>query len=410
MGDGNHDGVSYSNSIRSLLENKLSNRSLVLVGGGVVQSTALVGKRTGNGMGGGGTTTMMMQQQQQLQHASSTTAVAWTSSSSGISSKRVRKRVGGNGIFGCISNKRRKKIMNKSILTPRGKKKDEYSDHHDELNIRDGNIQQKLPIIPTQSSPEQQTTTQQASAAQVLVVQPSSHEVVQRQSSKDEIIADTGGNNMEREVQEKVGSVIETLHAMWLNYIRALCQSSSLIPSSSKSSTTTTLHTTNVNTAARTDTKTTNIHTSLLSLDQRKQLSYLLATSEHVGMAVTIAQCPSRRHLVRQRSVVIQETNETWTMALLVPKKRKKQKKKSMKHAGVSKPNEVVESIDTIAVVVEVVPPTPPPSSSEQDSTNTAWKIVMVPKRGTVLDVTLPWWGDDTPKQYVNILLAITGC
>lgn len=374
MGDGNHDGVSYSNSIRSLLENKLSNRSLVLVGGGVVQSTASVGKRTGNGMGGS-TTTMMMQQHSQEQHASSMTTVASTSSSSGISSKRVRKRAGGNGIFGCISNKRRKKILKETILAPRGKKKDEHSDHRDELNIRDGKIQQKLPIISTQSSPEQQTTTQ-----------PSAQEVVQRLSSMDEIIADTGGNNMEREFQEKVGSVIETIHTMWISYIRALCSFSNLMPSSSKFSTTTTLNTTNINTA-----KTTYTHTSPLSLNQRKQLSYLLATSEHVGMVVTIAQCPSRRHLIRKRSIVVQETNETWTMALLVPKKRRRKKKKlkKIKHDGVSKPNEVVEAIDTTAVV-EVVPP-PPSSEEEEDAINSTWKIVMVPKRGTVLDVTLPW-------------------
>jgi hypothetical protein len=176
---------------------------------------------------------MMMQQHSQEQHASSMTTVASTSSSSGISSKRVRKRAGGNGIFGCISNKRRKKILKETILAPRGKKKDEHSDHRDELNIRDGKIQQKLPIISTQSSPEQQTTTQ-----------PSAQEVVQRLSSMDEIIADTGGNNMEREFQEKVGSVIETIHTMWISYIRALCSFSNLMPSSSKFSTTTTLNTT----------------------------------------------------------------------------------------------------------------------------------------------------------------------
>jgi hypothetical protein len=78
-------------------------------------------------------------------------------------------------------------------------------------------------------------------------------------------------------------------------------------------------------------------------------------------------------------------------MALLVPKKRRRKKKKlkKIKHDGVSKPNEVVEAIDTTAVV-EVVPP-PPSSEEEEDAINSTWKIVMVPKRGTVLDVTLPW-------------------
>ena len=45
------------------------------------------------------------------------------------------------------------------------------------------------------------------------------------------------------------------------------------------------------------------------------------------------------------------------------------------------------------------VAPSHTSSSSSSHKANTSWKVVMLPKRGTVLEVTLPWDGDLLSKD-----------
>ncbi|KAL9186864.1 hypothetical protein ACHAXT_010584 [Thalassiosira profunda] len=86
MGDGDRAG----GGIRNVLESKLSNRCLVLVGGGVhthpSASTAL--RRSGEDVG-----------------------LVGMGAQAAAGGKRARRRAGGNGMFGCISNKKRKKLL-----------------------------------------------------------------------------------------------------------------------------------------------------------------------------------------------------------------------------------------------------------------------------------------------------------
>ena len=192
-------------------------------------------------------------------------------------------------------------------------------------------------------------------------------------------------------IQENVSSVIKELNKMWIRYIHQLRRSSfqnghvsSLHPSTTTANTTTA--------------------TPLLALDQRKQLSHVLATCEHVGMAVTIKKCPSRRHLVCRRCIVVQETKETWSMAMLVSKK-----KKGKKNNDDGKDNECIMVKEESESISEVAQPSPSLSLSSEHSSNTSWKIIMVPKRGTVLEVTVTWEDDLSVKneqeEYVTVHL-----
>ena len=92
--------------------------------------------------------------------------------------KRERKRVGGNGIFGSISNKKRKRILN-DLREKRSAKQN--GDH--ELNIHDEEVSQ-------QEKPGRCKKQEQDAA-----------------------------------IHAKVGSVVSTMHKMWINYIRQLLAS-----------------------------------------------------------------------------------------------------------------------------------------------------------------------------------------
>ena len=318
------------------------------------------GKQIPMECGGGGLGTITMT-------ATVTSSISGGGGGGGDCGKRVRKRVGGNGIFGCISNKRRKKLLARRRDTMSDEqpnhpiKAEKHSRGDGEMNICNQEKDKQQPP-PTLQQPQQQSssTTQQVSS----IV---SKELVQENSSSHEVLT------------QQQSSVINTLHKMWINYIHQLCHSSYRKDDSLSNPTAT---------------------TSLSSLDKRKQLSHLLAICEHVGMAVTILQCPSRRHLLVQRCVVVQETKETWSMAMLVSNKGKKKNKK--KGDGCSTPKEEIESMTEVA-------PSHTSSSSSSHKANTSWKVVMLPKRGTVLEVTLPWNGDllskDEHEEYVTVRL-----
>ena len=142
-------------------------------------------------------------------------------------------------------------------------------------------------------------------------------------------------------VREKVSHVIETLHEMWGKYIRQLVSIALRDPIDDGIAT-------SRGTAA--------------SLDAARRAggaSLLLAASEHVGMPATIVECPSRRHLIDRRCVVVDETKETWKVATI---------------AGKNKTNKNADD-----------------GTSKEPSKS--WTIVMVPKRGTALEVDLPWYG-----------------
>lgn len=245
---GTGDGGRVDKAMRNTMENKLSNRSLVLVGGGVHTYAPAP--------------------------ASSSSAIGDAKSGdvSRRGSKRKRKRVGGNGIFGCKSHRQRKKAVGK--------------------------------VIEETKSKESATST------------PATHEL-----------------------NDTVGNIVETLHKMWINYMQQM-----LSPLIKKKK----------NITAATS----------IPLETRKQIATALATSEHVGMAATIVACPSRRHLVSKRCIVLDETKETFKMAIMKSRPEQAQKKKveaSNDKEGASKTTELYE-----------------------------WNVVMIPKHGTSLDVSVP--------------------
>ena len=100
-GGGAGDMASSSDATRNMLEGKLSNRSLVLFGGGVHGNNAKPSPPSAALVGPVGTTTTM--------HIVASTAA---------SGKRQRNRVGGNGTFGSISNKRRKMLSSRRFGRP----------------------------------------------------------------------------------------------------------------------------------------------------------------------------------------------------------------------------------------------------------------------------------------------------
>ena len=220
-----------SNSMRSLLEGKMSNRSLVLFGGGI-QSHVSAPKGSGKSDADVANDIMGIVGLGIAQVASS--------------GKRERKRVGGNGIFGSISNKKRKRILN-DLREKRSAKQN--GDH--ELNIHDEEVSQ-------QEKPGRCKKQEQDAA-----------------------------------IHAKVGSVVSTMHKMWINYIRQLLASVREVTGSKS-----------------------NDNLSLSTAD-RRQISFLLATAEHAGMPATVVECQSRRHLVHTRCMVVNETKETWNIAML---------------------------------------------------------------------------------------------
>ncbi|KAK1741849.1 hypothetical protein QTG54_007422 [Skeletonema marinoi] len=238
---GTGDGGRVDKAMRSTMENKLSNRSLVLVGGGIHSYTPATTSSGGDAKSGG---------------------------NMARSSKRIRKRVGGNGVFGCKSHRQRKKAMNK---------------------------------VTEETRSRESATTPAA-----------------------------------EELDEKVGNIVETLHQMWINYIQQI-----LSPLKKKS----------------------RAAAASISLEARKEIATILATSEHVGMAATIVACPSRRHLGSKRCIVLDETKETFKIAIMKSRPAQAQKKVTETNAG----------------------------SGAKSAKPYLWKVVMIPKHGTSLDVSVPW-------------------
>jgi len=327
FGMGDTDRVSAS--MRGLLESKLLNRSLILVGGGVhkVGSTAKVDDSMGNNGSG--------------------SLVSGSHNTTSSSGKRVRKRVGGNGIFGSISNKKRKKLLNqisldkqqKQLLQSKGTTVDSCK-----LQIHDG---EEKPTNPLLNNEEQ------------------SKSGIKPEINKKEVKSNTINT---AQVHEKVGSIVETLHKMWLSYIKQLLS--------------TIKHT------VRSDSS--QLESSQLSVHDYKQISFLLATAEHVGMPAIIVECPSRRHLVHCRCVIVNETKETYRIAMIKSKSNKKQDKKKSdeKQVGVSE------------VSTKAGRDSQKKDSNDKCTANNKpshnWKIVLVPKHGTVLDIDLPRIDDNT--------------
>ena len=314
MGDTDRIAATKAGSIRSLLEGKLLNRSLVLVGGGVYNGNTAAAAAKSDKMS-------LVSSSSSCSTRSSVLQQAGASNSAG---KRERKRVGGNGgLFGCISNKKRKKMLQK--MKEDGRLLSKHDNRQSELKIRDGtedtedalsNEKEDNPLLMPQ---KERTTTR---------------------------LVDT---------QQNIGKVIENLHQMWMGYMQQLLHAMAMAIPNNKDTT-------------------TPKQEVVLTLEHRKQVSLMLATSEHVGMAATITQCPSRRHLVNTRCIVVNETKETWKIAMIkIPKK----KKPSQEGTDVVK-----EGGGNSASTKD--------GSGKCVASDGVWKIVMVPKRGTVLDVQLP--------------------
>lgn len=299
-------------SLRSMLESKLSNRSLVLVGGGIHSSmsttTTTLNNRghNPNNMASATATTTLMQQ----------TACG----------KRQRKRVGGNGIFGSISNKRRKRILKNREAFLQKVEVERVNEEIRRTKIRD-------------ESREQQTI---GSPGNVKLDAMLGEDIKQQQRQQHQL------------QQQQMNSFIETIHTKWSIYITQLL--------------TMTMKNDNTN-------KDITFTTTSTAVNER--ISYLLAKSEHVGMAVTIVNCNSRRHLLNSRCIVIDETKEMWKMAILVATKKKKKKRKNHKEEQV-KCNVNYSSKEE-------------KEHNNQGIMSTSWSIIMVPKRGTTLEINVPW-------------------
>ena len=239
--------------------------------------------------------------------------------STAASGKRQRNRVGGNGTFGSISNKRRKRVLNR-ISTEKQRQESDRERESRELAIHD--VERKSDDVSSGQEAGQQQ-------------QQPRNEKGDSECRNSHVDVATAALD---EVREKVGTVIETLHEMWGNYIRQL-----------------------VSTMRYPIDGTTSLGPAYLDAARREAISLLLAASEHVGMPATIVECPSRRHLIDCRCVVVDETKETWTVATIAKTKSKQNKR-----------------VDDDGTSKEV------PSKS--------WRIIMVPKRGTALAVDLPWY------------------
>jgi hypothetical protein len=255
--------------------------------------------------------------------------------------------VGGNGIFGSISNKRRKKILKQKQQASFQKiiEEDRSNEVQKQTICVPGNI--KMDATTGEDANQQQRNAQQ---------QQQQHTQQQHQQLQ----------------QQQMSSVIETIHKKWSNYITLLLKMTMKNNNTNKDITTTTPSSTAIN----------------------ERISYLLATSEHVGMAVTIVKCNSRRHLLNSRCIIINETKETWKMAMLVvaakkmKKKRKNYKEEAIK-CNVDNSNKDKEHNQGIIM-----------------STTPSWSIVMVPKRGTTLEVNVPW--NESSLLIINKSATIT--
>jgi hypothetical protein len=238
--------------------------------------------------------------------------------------------VGGNGIFGSTSNKRRKRILQKQAsLLNEERFRQIDSSNKVRRTISDESREQTICIPGNRkldaTSGEDTNQQQRTNAHQNTQLQHHHH-------------------------QQQICSVIKIIHNKWSNYIKRILMTMKNDDSNKDITITTPAH---------------------------ERISYLLATSEHVGMAVTIVGCNSRRHLVKSRCVVIDETKETWKMAMMISTKKKTKKKRRRKN---QEEEEIRSNADN--------------SSKEKEQNqgmSTSWSIIMVPKRGTTLHVNVPW-------------------
>ena len=191
------DNDNSNEMTKTFFENKLSNRSLVLVGGGVHSHAA----KEDDGV---------------------VTSVIQSASAAISGKKRERKRVGGNGMFGSLSKRKRKKILKRNALHKSPEKS--FAEPNEE--IIDEIRQTKMISSSTQS---------------------------------------TAGD---------INKVIESIHKMWIEYMAKLLLHVKPVTKCAES-----------NKAPPKSSMTPQIH---------QQITALLLEAEHVGMAATIIQCPSR--------------------------------------------------------------------------------------------------------------------
>jgi len=221
---------------RNALEAKLQNRTLILVGGGI-QTTGIVNNINESGCLKSGT----------------------------AHDRRKRMRgAGRRGIFGSVSNKKRKKLMRlaNAVDYDTGRKrmvKDTGMDKSYGANFDPDDVAKDESL--NRRGPGRVQSKSEATCA------------VHKHDPK-----------------ETTKEVINNINLMWTEYFRKLTASLDAVDE---------------------------IESDLAALDKDRQLSKMLATSEKIGMAVTIIECPSRQNLIERRGVVVNETGEMWKLALL---------------------------------------------------------------------------------------------
>ena len=319
-----------SNAMRGQFESKLLNRSLILVGGGVHNKVSSTKDTTTNTTSGGGKNDMSIVSGMGMALRAATTSLG----------KRERGRVGGNGIFGSISNKKRKKLLTQILVEKKKRSQQQSKEMKEECQStmmhHDGDVEQIIDKSLQKDTEQSQSEQKSKSDAKLNACNKIQH------------------NTTQAKVQQKeVGSVIETLHKMWLSYIQQLL---ACIPKSSVDSSATTS----------------------LSLEGGKHISHIVATAEHVGMPVSIVECPSRRHLVNARCIIIDETKETYKIAMINKSKHNEQQ-------------QMKKEKDAKQVNGSVVDNSEKGTKNEENVISHTWIIALVPKRGTVLEINLPW-------------------
>ena len=298
---GTGDGGRAELSLRGILEGQLSHRNLVLVGGSVYRPSA--------------PDPTSLENSDEMSIAGLGIAKVALGSS-----KRTRKRIGGNGLFGSISNKRRKRILQHVAVEAKSR-----------LEMQIANAEHALTNGEQPQNSRLETDISQS---------------------------DLGGTKL----HETLGAIIGTLHKMWIHYFLQLLQVGTTSISSS----------------------------SCLSLDNRKQMSTMLATAEHVGMPATIVECPSRRHLADVRCVVVNETKATWKIAMMSRTGSHKVKPKERGNIPENSAHGKATKVETSMTLL--------------------WKIVAVPKRGTILEVRLPQVESSFSRDYITIRLEPEAC
>jgi hypothetical protein len=266
MGDADHKEI-YS---KSFYESKLSNRSLVLVGGGVHSHA------------------------ERRDDDDDTVTAASAAAAAVVGRKRVRKRVGGNGMFGSLSGRKRRRIRMR--------------------NCGECGLKKSCGVeLNDKAADEAGVATAAAAAAEGI--------------------------------QSTENKVIETMNKMWTDYIVELLRhiKPEMPPTTEKKS----------------KTNRESAHPSI-TIQTKRQIASLLIEAEHAGMAVTIVECPSRRDLIHCRGIVVNETKNSYNVVILMSEKRAKKK------AGTSLDDKTPSSCRT-------------------------WKVVLVPKRGTVLETNIPF-------------------